>query len=100
LTTPQPKHLPLQLELRRDAQRRFQIGLLVPKVLDDPLIALYWSPTSSEELPSDAVFLGSVWGPSQLYYALPTTTVGVSSGTLYFLKLGEDQTLIETLTLP
>ncbi len=69
--------LPITLSLSRsrgtaEAGLRRQVELKVEEDLEIPSLALFWSPRSEgEELSREAVYLGSVWGPTTLRFGLP-----------------------------
>jgi hypothetical protein len=63
--------------LRTDATGQWQVELHVARDLDEPSLALYWSPEDAgESLPSKAVFLGLLWGPGIRRYPLPDGNKG------------------------
>jgi hypothetical protein len=69
----------------------------VSKALEDPVVAVYWSPVATPDgVAPDAVFLGSVWGPTHLTFPLPKADV---PGVLTFIALAGDQHVLETLNL-
>jgi len=90
--------LPVTVELRADGSER-QALLRVAQELTEPVVALYWSPTpAADNLPRDAVFVGSVWGPAELPMTLPAGAAA-NPGVLYFLSLSGEQRLLGTLPL-
>jgi hypothetical protein len=84
--------------LRTDGERD-QVQLDVSRALDESVVALYWSPEAETGgVAKDAIFLGSVWGPSQLLFDLPRENHAVP-GVLTFLTLAGEQRVIGTLPL-
>jgi hypothetical protein len=76
-----------------------QAVVTVQAPLKEPVVAAYWSATRAEtELPKDAVFLGSVWGPAALPYDLPAAAA-TDHGSLYFLSLTDGQKLLAVAPL-
>lgn len=92
--------LPIDVQIRRGDGQKHQVELNVSAALSNPAVALYWSPAQgSQTLPRDAIFLGSVWGPRVLRFALPEQAGG-QPGALYLLGLAGTQDLLATLSLP
>ena len=100
-------HLPNNDEVRLD----------VPLDIGGPAIAVYWSNSANvklskfTELPQNACFLGTLWGPHLNCYPLPSGAKLADDsqvdgdGTLYFLETGAEQKLLgvyelKTITHP
>jgi hypothetical protein len=61
----------IQAGLRTDGTR-FQIELTIAEPLNRPAVSLYWSNDGPDRAAiSESVFLGTVWGPDSLRFALP-----------------------------
>ena len=61
----------MKAALRTDGNS-YQVELEVSQPLDEPIVALFWSPgTAIQNLAGESTFLGSVWGPSRLLFTLP-----------------------------
>lgn len=90
--------LPITVELRASGSDR-QALLHVAQALAEPVVALYWSEAgATDNLPKDAVFVGSVWGPAELPMMLPAGAA-TNPGVVYFLSLSGEQRLLGTLAL-
>lgn len=80
-----------------DGRQQVELGVKLP--LDDPAVALYWSPHSAASgVPRDAVFLGSVWGPATLLFDLPKEN-RLTPGFLTLIALAGDQHVIASFPL-
>lgn len=98
LALTRPGNLPIEVTVRTDG-RRYQAQLEVSRPLQDPVVALYWSPDGNPAvLTRDAVFLGSIWGPSRLFFSLPDETERIP-GVLTFIALAGEQRAVGTLPL-
>lgn len=98
LNPSQPGELPVRAQLRRGPGGALQAELSAAAALPHPAVAVYWGPPGAAgSLPHDAVFLGSVWGPAALRYALPPEAA--AGGTLYFLALTGGPELLAALPL-
>ncbi len=90
LELPAPDGLPMKAALRTDGNS-YQVDLEVSQPLDEPIVALYWSPgTGIQSLAGESTFLGSVWGPSRLLFTLPVEG-RFAPGTLTFIALTGNQ---------
>ncbi len=99
LPTAWPEALPITASLRTDGTRS-QLQMDVTQPLEDPVVALYWSPGKNESgVTKDAVFLGSLWGPSTLLFELPEKA-RTQPGYLTLLALAGEQRVIGSLPLP
>jgi hypothetical protein len=93
-----PQSLPIRATLRTDGERD-QVQLAVSRSLDESVVALYWSrEAETGSISKDAIFLGSVWGPSRLLFDLPRENHTVP-GVLTFLSLAGEQRVIGMLPL-
>jgi hypothetical protein len=98
LREPQVVGLPISVELRTDGTS-VQSVLHVKQPLAEPVVALYWSPTTADAgIPRDAVYLGSVWGPADLPMVLPAGAA-THHGALYFLSLSGEQRVLAVFPL-
>ncbi|HEY5894248.1 MAG TPA: hypothetical protein VIT91_13565 [Chthoniobacterales bacterium] len=98
LASSRPDNLPVEVTLRTDG-RHFQVQLDIARPLEEPVVALYWSAGHLPDgVPSDAVFLGSVWGPTRLAFSLPDEA-GKTPGVLTFIALVGEQRVVGTLPL-
>jgi hypothetical protein len=88
--------LPVHASLRTDGSHH-QIELKVSRY--EPVVALFWSPqTHRDRLAPEAIFLGSLWGPTQLLFDLPREN-HQSPGTLFFVALTDEQRVVAKLSL-
>lgn len=93
-----PQGLPIRVTFRTD-HKRDQAQLDVSRSFDEPVVALYWSRKGETGgVAKDAIFLGSVWGPSRLLFDLPQEDHKVP-GVLTFITLTGEQRVIGTLPL-
>ena len=93
-----PENLPIRVILRTDGERD-QTQLDVSRALDESVVALYWSPVAETGgVSKDAIFLGSIWGPSRLLFDLPRENHTIP-GILTLLTLAGEQRVIGTLLL-
>ena len=98
LAMSRPGDLPLDVTLRTDGKRR-QVQFDVARALDDPVVAVYWSPEArAGGIAANAVFLGSVWGPARLLFPLPEVSERIP-GVLTFIALAGGQRVVGTLEL-
>jgi hypothetical protein len=98
LRNPVPGGLPVHASLRTDGTRD-QLELEVSRSIDEPVVALFWSPQAQpNRLASDAIFLGSLWGPAKLLFDLPGEN-HQSPGTLFFVALTDEQRVVAKLSL-
>ncbi|MGH8047791.1 MAG: hypothetical protein ACREKL_11130 [Chthoniobacterales bacterium] len=90
------KKLPVHAEVSSAPDLR-ELKMEVSKALDDPVVAVYWSPVATPDgVGPDAVFLGLIWGPARLTFPLPNSD---APGVLTFIALAGDQHVLETLSL-
>jgi len=90
--------LPIKVELRTEGTD-MEAVLQVTQALPEPVVALYWSPTTVDAgIPRDAVYLGSVWGPADLPMVLPAGAA-THHGALYFLSLSGEQRVLAVFPL-
>lgn len=93
------RHLPLTASLR-ESDGRLQVQLTVSEPPSEPLVAVYWTPDQTNATRFDeAVFLGSLQGPSRQAFDLPHARRS-EPGTLVFLALSGKGGILETLPLP
>ncbi len=98
LRNPVPEGLPVHASLRTDGSQD-QIELKVSRSIDEPVVALFWSPQTHPDRPApDAIFLGSLWGPTKLLFDLPREN-HQSPGTLFFVALTDEQRVVAKLSL-
>ncbi|MBI2423056.1 MAG: hypothetical protein HYV27_09530 [Candidatus Hydrogenedentes bacterium] len=70
------KGLPITLKLRYSDSGECAVEVVVSQVLDAVPAVLYFQPGEASTLAADALFLGGLWGPATLTYALPATGGG------------------------
>lgn len=98
LARPMSENWPIRGSVRTDGVRD-QIELEVSRSIDEPIVALFWSPKAAPDgVPQDAVFLGSVWGPARLLFDLPLESHALP-GVLTFIALAGEQRVLATLPL-
>jgi hypothetical protein len=93
-----PEGLPVSATLRTDGTRD-QVELQVSRSINEPVVALFWSRKAEPGgVPIDAIFLGSVWGPTGLLFDLPPEKHR-APGVLTFIALAGEQRVLATLPL-
>ena len=98
LRTAVPEGLPVHASVRTDGTRD-QIELTVSRPIDEPVVALFWSPQAQgDRVSPNAIFLGSLWGPTTLLFDLPRENHR-SPGTLFFVALTDEQRVVAKLSL-
>ena len=63
--------LPIVVRVREDGAGHAQVELDIAADLRSPALAAYWLPEGADPGPRAGAYLGAVWGPTTLRYALP-----------------------------